>query len=397
MRLSLCLLISIPLLATANSIESVATPAGPGSLAPGLSITKAGPVLTWLEPVGDGHELRLSIYRDGMFEPAGTIATGGDWFVNWADTPALFELPGGGWLAHWLEKSADGTYTYDIRMKSSRDRGRTWSEPFTLHADGTESEHGFVSYYVADKDAAGLFWLDGRQTVTDGAMALRTAVVGADGRIEGREGLDDRVCDCCQTGAAVTDAGPVVVYRNRSEDEIRDIYLRRFADGRWQPPVAVHDDGWKIAACPVNGPSIVADGMQVTVAWFTMAGDRPRVMLTTSSDGGASFNSPVEVAAGTAQQGRVELIRGVDSGELLLTWLGHRQLWLARFDRNLNELARRSLVTVDGSRISGFPRLAPLDEDHLLVAWTVSVEGTPRIRVGRVAYTGANGAPLKKR
>ena len=60
----------------------------------------------------------------------------------------------------------------------------------------------------------------------------------AEGRIERRHGscqqrdderavLDARACDCCQTDAAMTSAGPVVVYRNRTEEEIRDIYIAR--------------------------------------------------------------------------------------------------------------------------------------------------------------------------
>lgn len=390
MRLLLLLLGLPPVLALAEPIDTMEIPAGAGSLAPGLSASPEGPVLTWLEPDGDGHALRFSVLTAGAFGPAGTVARGDNWFANWADTPALFVLPGGDWIAHWLEKSGSGTYSYDIRVTRSSDSGRTWSDPVTPHNDGTQTEHGFVSYYAVDEQSAGMFWLDGRKTANGGGqhhghhgdMTLRTAQIDSMGNLTHEKELDGKVCDCCQTDTALTDTGPVVVYRDRGNDEVRDIYVQRQVGGIWQPPVAVHDDNWQIAACPVNGPRVVARGKQVVVAWFTMADDRPRVMLANSREGGASFESPVKVAAGTVQ-GRVDLI-WLDSGELLLAWLGQGELWLARFDNNLEELGRQSLTAMDSGRISGFPRLAALDDGHVLVAWTASIEGRPQVQVGKV-------------
>ena len=36
---------------------------------------------------------------------------------------------------------------------------------------------------------------------------------------------------------------------------------------------AVYNDGWKIAACPVNGPAVAANGKRVALAWFTAPND----------------------------------------------------------------------------------------------------------------------------
>jgi hypothetical protein len=69
--------------------------------------------------------------------------------------------------------------------------------------------------------------------------------------------IDDRACECCATTAAVTSDAPIA-FRNRTEDEIRDIYVPRFVNGKGTEPVAVHRDNSHIVACPVNGPALRA-------------------------------------------------------------------------------------------------------------------------------------------
>ena len=64
-------------------------------------------------------------------------------------------------------------------------------------------------------------------------MALYAGLIEADGRVAHEVQVDDRVCDCCQTACAVLDDGTVVIaYRDRSEDERRDISIRRGRLGR---------------------------------------------------------------------------------------------------------------------------------------------------------------------
>ena len=46
------------------------------------------------------------------------------------------------------------------------------------------------------------------------------------------------------------------------------------ASGLYQP---IHNDGWQIDACPVNGPALAARGRNIAIAWFTATGDQGRV------------------------------------------------------------------------------------------------------------------------
>ena len=171
--------------------------------------------------------------------------------------------------AHWLEMSADLTYSYDVVFVQSGDGGRTWSEPLRPHDDGTPTEHGFVSMF-ADGDGAGLIWLDGRKTVNEATsdpmatgMTLRAASIDSGSGIHSQQLVDDLVCDCCQTDIAISSRGPLAVYRDRTAEEIRDIYITRHDGERWEPGQRLYADNWQIPGCPVNGPSIVAHGDHV--------------------------------------------------------------------------------------------------------------------------------------
>ena len=177
------------------------------------------------------------------------IARGDDWFVNWADFPSVVPIDDDTWAAHWLVRSGDSTYAYDVAMSVSTDAGEAWSAPLSPHSDGTPTEHGFVSLFPWHGDI-GAVWLDGRKTIneydaqnpTASGMTLRSAVMQRDGSLKQESLIDDLVCDCCQTDVALTASGPIVAYRNRSTKEVRDIFVARTANGDWQPGELV-DEG----------------------------------------------------------------------------------------------------------------------------------------------------------
>ena len=52
-------------------------------------------------------------------------------------------------------------------------------------------------------------------------MTLRAASINNNNQILEEYLLDARVCDCCQTDVAMTQDGPIVIYRDRSEDLVR--------------------------------------------------------------------------------------------------------------------------------------------------------------------------------
>jgi hypothetical protein len=377
-------------------------PAPEGSAQPNLTLAPDGRLwLSWIERRdGGGHRLRLAAYdAAGEWRAPATVAEGRDWFVNWADFPAVAALPDGSLWAHTLVKSAEATYAYDVKLHRSADGGASWSGPVTVHDDGTHTEHGFVSLWPWSHDRIAVAWLDGRATAGGhqhnhpatagggGAMQLRAAVFDADLSKRVEWPLDLSTCDCCQTAAAVTARGPVLAYRGRAQGEVRDILVTRHEDGDWTTPAKVHDDGWVMPACPVNGPALAARGEDVWVAWYTAAGGPPAIRLAHSRDAGDRFGPMREVARGGEVLGRVALAAAADG--VWLAWLqeqhGRQTLWLARFSADLTrELARGKIADVAGrGRGTGFPRLA-LREGVAHLVWTEIVDGVPRLRGARV-------------
>ncbi len=357
-------------------------PAAPGAIGPNLAVAEGDLVATWIETVaGERHRLRFSRLRDNEWSTPATVSEGDDFFVNWADFPEVVEMGDGALLAHWLAKTAPDTYAYSIFLARSDDGGESWGALGKLNDDNTPTEHGFVSF-VSEPAGARAFWLDGRAMAEGGPMSLRTARIGRE--VGPAEVLDPRICECCSTDAAVTLSGPVVVYRDRSEQEVRDISRVRLDGDTWTAPRAVSADGWRIEGCPVNGPEVVAAGDLVATAWFTAAGEAPSVRLAFSPDGAGTFAPPITVDA-ERPMGRVDVALG-DRDSVWVSWLGAQGEGggaLVRLREFGPEGPRGEALTVGATaagRSSGVPRLVRLGR-RLYLAYVEVGDGPSRVRL----------------
>lgn len=375
-------------------VKPVWSPAQAESGQPQLTVSERGVLLSWIERYGSNAFLKFAERTpDGWSEPM-TVASGTDWFINWADVPSVLRLPDGTIAAHWLQRSGGGTYAYDVRLAFSKDNGQTWTPPASPHDDGTRTEHGFVSMFAMPgaKSELGLIWLDGRAMsgsghggparhgagggrgqaghAAGGDMALRFATYVTGGAKTSETVVDSRVCECCSTTATVTADGPLVAFRNRSDDEVRDIQVSRLEGGKWSAPVSVHEDGWRIAACPVNGPMLSARGNDVAIAWFTAKGDTPQALAAFSQDGGRTFSEPIRLDD-TAALGRVDILLLPD-GSAVASYVEHAD-GRARFNiRRIDRAGRRSnpitVAGIEDGRASGYPRIA-VHGNELVFAW----------------------------
>jgi hypothetical protein len=326
------------------------------------------------------HALRFATWRESGWSAWRDITNARPFFVNWADFPSIVALENGDLAAHWLEREGEGTYAYGVRITRSRDGGATWEAPVTPHGDGLLAEHGFVSLWAAGGDRVGAVWLDGRKTaMADSAreMTVRATTIGRDERQPVETLLDARTCDCCQTASAPTRRGRVIVYRDRTDAEIRDIAIVREADGQWSEPARVHADEWFFEACPVNGPAVASMGDTVVVAWFTGAQDTARVRVATSVDGGVTFAPPVRIDDGDPI-GRTSVVLD-DAARPVVLWVERTSadsaaVRVRRLSADGAQSAAVTVATVSASRQSGFPRMVR-SGNRLVFAWTEAGAG----------------------
>ena len=371
--------------------RELAVDAAEGSAQPHLDLSGDGAVvLSWLEPAGDSYALRVSTSAGDAWSTPGTVATGDDWFVNWADFPSVTPIGGDVMAAHWLVYQQQG-FGYDTVLSMSTDGGATWGEPFLLHTDGTDTEHGFVTLFPWQEGLAAV-WLDGRNMIVDGefafeneageplGMSLRYARFDVAGERLSSGELDPLACDCCQTDVALLGGDALLAFRDRTTSEVRDIVVRRLTADGWQAPIPLAPDNWVLEACPINGPAIAARDDQVAVAWFSASDNRPLVRVVRSNDGGHTFGDAMNLDS-SGSYGHVD-IAALPNGETAVSWLRSEadglELVLRLIDGDGEFGEPVTVATIDTAGPLDFPQMV-FDGTRLVFAWTDFGE-TQRVR-----------------
>ena len=394
-----------------SAVHEIGSPAGTGSVDPSLSAGRDGRVyLSWLEPIQPaGYALKFAARsKDGKWSTPLTITQGENRFES-----SILALPDGSLAAYWLAKSGPERHANDVKLSISRDGGRTWGKEIVAHQDRTQAERGFVSIVPAN-GGVGVVWLKGmmmmggnsdaaRRDSTDSSgtdtsrhptghkhtgsdqergkhdmtamtaskmeSAMMYSTVSLDGTLGKEVLLDARVCECCQTAAAPTPDGIAVVYRDRSEQEIRDISIVRLKKEKWSEPEPLSKDGWQINGCPVNGPAISSAGKNVAVAWFTAVRDQPRVFAALSADGGASFGPPI-LLGDERPIGRVDVI-ALPSGKAVVSWAERTPSGMQVRVRTVKSDGSKASMIIVTQTASGTPRIQR-SGDEVFIAWTDS-------------------------
>lgn len=396
--LSLLLLLAAVLMGCStgdNDITTLQHPAPDNSSYPYLYSVENTLYMSWISSADQGNALNYTKYADQNWSSPHTIVSDSSWFVNWADFPSIIANENGPLAAHWLKKIPGGPYAYNVNI-STNNKDKPWSSVLTPHQDETATEHGFVSMIPWDGDTILAVWLDGRQTADrpdddyynlEYAMTLRGALIASDGTVEEEFLIDDAVCDCCQTSLIKTSDGAVVAYRNRTDDEIRDIYVSRFDGNQWSNPQTVHNDNWQIGACPVNGPKLAAEGSTTVLAWHTGANDEPTTKVAISMNGGKEFGKPIKLNR-KESLGRVDA--AVKNGQAYVSWMEkdsneQANLQLASFGIDDTTATAKNIDQINSSRRTGFPQMEIIGNEAIF-AWTnVDSSDEPKVEMKQVS------------
>ena len=354
---------------------------------PNLVSSNGSLSLSWISLSNENNAtLNFSQFKKGKWIKPKTIANGSDWFVNWADFPA-HAINEDLIITSYLKKSASGTYTYDVILNLQKLSGEKLKDDFKLNTDGIQAEHGFVSIVPNNKKGFFITWLDGRNTIQkkpDGdhkPMTIRFAEITNKGDIINESELDAAACDCCQTSIAATNKGPIVVYRDRSDQEVRDIYSVRNVNGVWKDPNPVHNDGWIINGCPVNGPKVAVKSKNLAVAWFTASDDNPRVNVSFSKTNGDSFNTPLKVNDHSAI-GRVD-VAFLNDNEVIVSYMEvddiKAYLRIKKISVNGEVSEPITISEIDGGRNTGVPQLEVINNE-IFIVWTIFTDGMNQLK-----------------
>lgn len=373
------------------------TPAAAGSQGSNLYAGPDGTLyLTWSEAGNRAGERALKLSR---LAPGATAWSAPQIIVstpllmeNWADFASLVTGTDGALTAQWFQRTGADAHGYDGWFARSTDGGATWRKPARLG-------HEFVALAPLGGGRTLAVWLEStrirephgalrakREANTPRptrdpsapyapAMKLLARLLAPDGSALGEWTVDPDVCTCCQNTVATLPGDRVFVgYRGHTADEIRDNRYALFSDGRWSTPRPLHDDGWRIAACPVNGPAADARGDALAVAWFTAADGSTKVQARRSSDGARTFGKTVRLDLGRPM-GRIETVMLPDESAVFL-WMEigttenaagiyARRLWA---DGNLS--APKLVAASTQTRAGGFPRAAVRPDGRVVMSWT---------------------------
>ena len=369
-----------------GSFESECIGSVEDARAPSLEVGADGVArVAWIAEAQARRALRLVEVEDGECSEPVELALGVDWSAVWSDAPALSaEADGDVWVA-FPGRSGAVQLARDLRGVRREARTDSWSKPIELHELPELTEHGCGSLAALDPRGTLAVWLDGRQRVNGsqrGAMQLRARVL-LDEACEPELVLDERVCDGCRTSIAVLDDGSALIgYRDRSADEVRDIAVVTWRAGSVSAPRPLFQDGWRIAGCPGNGPSLAAHGSNVGAAWFTLGVEnRARVQVSFSTDRGMSFDAPL-VLSRRDTDGMVSAAMDA-RGVLWVTWLERVDRELAEWMLACVTVERvgepRALAQTVPGRAAGFAPLAARG-DELLFAW-LAPQQPPELRL----------------
>ncbi len=327
------------------------------------------------------------------FSPPRPIVTTPLLMENWADFATLAVGTDGALTAQWFQKSAPDAHGYNGWFSRSADGGRTWRAPARLG-------HEFVALAPLSQGRTLAVWLESTRPLeghnhlppTDPsapyqpAMKLLARLLAPDGTSLGDWTVDPDVCTCCQNTVAVLPGDRVfVAYRGHTRDEIRDNLHTTFdlATASWSKPATLRDDGWKIAACPVNGPAADSLGSALAVSWFTAAEGIARVFARISVDAGTAFTAPVQIDLGRPI-GRLETVALPDRSAVFL-WLEMKSeknaagLYARRLFPDGRLSAPQLLTTTTQARTGGFPRAALRLDGSLVISFTQTGD-SPQVR-----------------
>ncbi len=300
------------------------------------------------------------IYAEGENRPKLAFGPHDEIYVSWSQPRA----------APW---------TGFVRFARSLDRGEHFSEPLTVHHDRAEITHRFDALAVDGKGRLVIAWIDKRDLLA--ADAAGKPYLGAaiyyswsdDGgaSFASERKLLDQSCECCRIALARTPDGEVAAFfRGIYGDNIRDhAYAVLRTDGQASQVARATFSDWQIAGCPHHGPGLAIgiDGIRHAV-WYEAKG-KPTIWYG-QLDPGHAPKHPLAIAGAGAGHADV----AVHDQTVWLAWnkvdaAGYALMLRRSSDNGAHFDAPREIARSSGA--TGSPQLL-LKQGRAFVAWNTA-------------------------
>jgi hypothetical protein len=369
--------------------------------------------VVWTASTGTMSDIYASVSRDSgatFGAPIRVNDVEGDARASGEQPPRV--VIGLGDVIHVVWPSRQGGESV-IRYAASRDGGASFSSAVTVAGDKVSGPRGWQSVTLGHDGSVHVVWLDGRNAGSrgrgrshashhGGQHAKAKGTVDADPRqdvfhvtwkdagVRSERLVASNVCFCCKTAVATSGDRVYAAWRHIYPGSIRDIAVARSTDnGRtFDAPTRLSDDGWHIAGCPDDGPSMTADAHGgIHVAWPTLVpGDTPRKGIFYSFRAeGSDFTPRLRLDSGESAPAHPQ-IGSDDHGNSAIVWDelagAERRIVLRRVTNGVPEPPE----VFDGKG-ANYPAVAPA-EGHWVLVWSAQdATGRPVIEGRRLAFT----------
>ena len=296
----------------------------PGHSNAAISVAALGKTVAavWTASTDEGADIYAGVSTDGgasFGTPVRVNDVEGDARASGEQAARVVVGVGNGIHVVWPSRS-DGHSI--IRYATSKDFGRTFTPSATIAGAALTGARGWHALTLGYDGGVQVVWLDGRFAPPmkhrhggpQSAAAMKAArtpggprqdifhaSLGKDGTWSERS-VAANVCFCCKTAIAAAGEHVYAAYRNIYPGSVRDITVSRSSDNgaTFGQPIRVSEDGWKIDACPDDGPAMVADGHSgIHIVWPTlMPGDTPHKGIFYSALAGEGFTPRLRLDAG---------------------------------------------------------------------------------------------------
>ena len=240
-----------------------------------------------------------------------------------------------------IDKKGD-LYAYVLNRKTGK-----WQNRLIINDVPEIAKEGFNALASDGKGTFFVIWLDLRD---DKKNKIFGAVSKDGGQTWGKNKLiyrspDSTVCECCQPSIIMKDKQVVVMFRNWIGGS-RDMYVTTSKDGgnTFQPAIKMGNGTWKLNACPMDGGGISLNKNGVLASVWR----RENQLFT------ATLGEPEQFLA----QGRNASI-ATSSVSTFIAWQNQGQIWLS-------QSGQKEPTSLGTGR---FPKVSILNEQQAFCVW----------------------------